>query len=608
MRVRLVFVTGSQAGTTIEVQQQEITIGRNPRSTVTFLPDEVVVSGRHAKVYVENGVAYLRDEGSRNGTFVNGQRIDVIELAPGQTLMFGPNGPTARVEAVDAGVAPATAFVPESALGAPPTVSPPAAAPAAAPAAGAGSGSGLTGLYHMARAGADQRAGGRASQTSIMKEFVRLAADRTSRRNRMIIAGVAVGAVIAIAGVYILGQRQQAGLEGALAELTGVLESERGARAALQEQLTSLSGQAEEWQMASESLRTETDEMRQQVAQGQRELAQQRAAVEQDRRFGPTVTQRFASGVGIIQVVYGYRDASGSWLHLQGNADGRIGLTTSGGVPFEMAGHGTGFLVDAEGWLITNRHVAQMGLGEQLEIGGQHFESQPRRSRIYFPPGDKVYDFTVEGVYQGGENAPDLGLLRLQTRPSGVPVLPVATRANVVPGEDVVMLGYPGGAEFTTGRVGDPAIRDAMVRAGQQAQSQWIQQGNLGPAFERLQQVRDGKAEALGTEDLLIGLLRQVGYLAMLDAQGQHRQIQPHLAMASVSDTTARTIIYSAVGGSIGGSSGGAIIGRDLLVVAVNFAGQAKDDRGMSIQRQIGVPARFIWDLLPSSVASRARH
>lgn len=607
MSVRLVFVTGSQAGTTIEVQQQEITIGRNPQSTVTFLPDEVVVSGRHAKVYVQGGTAYLRDEGSRNGTFVNGQRIDVIELAPGQTLMFGPNGPTARVESVDAGQeAPATAFVPASALGAPPTVSPPSAAPAPA-AAGGGSGSGLTGLYQMARAGADQRAGGRASQTSIMKEFVRLAADRTSRRNRIIISGVAAVALVAIASVYILGQRQQAGLEGALAELTGVLESERGARAALEEQLTSLSGQAQEWQMASESLRTETDEMRQQVDQGQRELAQQRAAVEQDRRFGPTVTQRFASGVGIIQVVYGYRDASGNWLHLQGNPDGRVGLTTSGGVPFEMAGHGTGFLVDAEGWLITNRHVAQMGLGEQLEIGGQRFESQPRRSRIFFPPGDKVYDFTVEGVYQGGEGAPDLGLLRLQTRPSGVPVLPVASRARLVPGEDVVLLGYPGGAEFTTGRVGDPAIRDAMVQAGQRAQAQWIQQGNLGPAFRRLQQVRDGKEPPLGTEELLIGLLRQVGYLAMLDAQGQRRQIQPHLAMASVSDTTARTVLYSAVGGSIGGSSGGAIIGRDLLVVAVNFAGQAKDDRGMSIQRQLGVPARFIWDLLPSTVASRAR-
>jgi hypothetical protein len=48
------------------------------------------VSWQHAQVWVEGGGAWLRDLGSRNGTFVNGQRITgSVKLGDGDDVRFG---------------------------------------------------------------------------------------------------------------------------------------------------------------------------------------------------------------------------------------------------------------------------------------------------------------------------------------------------------------------------------------------------------------------------------------------------------------------------------------------------------------------------------------
>jgi pSer/pThr/pTyr-binding forkhead associated (FHA) protein len=55
------------------------------------LIDHSSVSRRHARVSVGGTDAVIEDLGSRNGTFVNGQRVDVpIKLHDGDVIGIGP--------------------------------------------------------------------------------------------------------------------------------------------------------------------------------------------------------------------------------------------------------------------------------------------------------------------------------------------------------------------------------------------------------------------------------------------------------------------------------------------------------------------------------------
>jgi pSer/pThr/pTyr-binding forkhead associated (FHA) protein len=54
---------------------REVTIGRDPNCTIT-MPDDVYVSQMHAHVVPRNGEHVVEDLGSKNGTFLNGNRLD----------------------------------------------------------------------------------------------------------------------------------------------------------------------------------------------------------------------------------------------------------------------------------------------------------------------------------------------------------------------------------------------------------------------------------------------------------------------------------------------------------------------------------------------------
>lgn len=62
-------------------------VGRNPQSDI-FLVDPSV-SRNHALLDVHEGRLLVRDEGSSNGTFVNGERVQARTLQPGDVVAFG---------------------------------------------------------------------------------------------------------------------------------------------------------------------------------------------------------------------------------------------------------------------------------------------------------------------------------------------------------------------------------------------------------------------------------------------------------------------------------------------------------------------------------------
>ncbi len=91
---------GKDQGRVYEIRKNELSIGRSRESDI-FLED-LAVSRLHAKILnMGNGVYALKDEGSANGTKVNGQLVNKYQTYPlqegdkiqlGQTvLVFAKN-------------------------------------------------------------------------------------------------------------------------------------------------------------------------------------------------------------------------------------------------------------------------------------------------------------------------------------------------------------------------------------------------------------------------------------------------------------------------------------------------------------------------------------
>ena len=83
----MVVVRGANAGSRFALTDDVVTIGRHPDSSI-FL-DDVTVSRRHAEVRRSGNTLELVDVGSLNGTYVNGDRIDTVQLAEGDQLQVG---------------------------------------------------------------------------------------------------------------------------------------------------------------------------------------------------------------------------------------------------------------------------------------------------------------------------------------------------------------------------------------------------------------------------------------------------------------------------------------------------------------------------------------
>jgi RsiW-degrading membrane proteinase PrsW (M82 family) len=66
-------------------------VGRGPECSFHF--DEPIVSARHASIETAPDGFYLIDQGSFNGTYVNGQRISQVKLNSGDLIEFGSGGP-----------------------------------------------------------------------------------------------------------------------------------------------------------------------------------------------------------------------------------------------------------------------------------------------------------------------------------------------------------------------------------------------------------------------------------------------------------------------------------------------------------------------------------
>jgi len=80
-------LNGSLEGQEIELIPDPQTVGRGSSCNITI--GDAGVSSKHAKIWCEDGVFFVMDLGSTNGTFVNDRDVDREQLEDGDTVTFG---------------------------------------------------------------------------------------------------------------------------------------------------------------------------------------------------------------------------------------------------------------------------------------------------------------------------------------------------------------------------------------------------------------------------------------------------------------------------------------------------------------------------------------
>jgi S1-C subfamily serine protease len=444
MNARLVFVSGRRTGASVELGQGRTTIGRNPTSDIRFPPDEVLVSADHAFVERRGDEFVLTDTASRNGTFVNEERIegDVV-LGEGDVIRFGSRGPTVQF------VSSSGDFVAQTvdATDKPDAVN----------------------LFREAQKRASERHSGDtaiARGFSTTREFAAMAIQRSSRRAKSttIVLGFLMLAVVVALNLW--QERSRAQLQSTLDQIAMQLQAERGQRSILEQSLETIQSNYDSMLGEVESTRRQLDETRRSSA-----------------GLPESVTRSYSNGVALLVFSYGFaKPGTDTFLRFQIDRNGqptmergptgqmfpRIGFGGDG-PPLARHGSATGFLIDSAGWLVTNRHVALPWERDDdlqfLENSGLDVEPRFIVLEAYFPPGGGAHDLTV---FRASDDV-DLAILRTVDRTGiSAPVIPLGNPpARAVPGEQIVFIGYPTGVHNLLFRIPESERTAILESTGQ---------------------------------------------------------------------------------------------------------------------------------------------
>ena len=69
----LVVTAGALKGTSLDLSQQQITLGR--ANDATLVPNDDYASSRHARIFPQDGQWIVEDLGSTNGTYLDRQKV-----------------------------------------------------------------------------------------------------------------------------------------------------------------------------------------------------------------------------------------------------------------------------------------------------------------------------------------------------------------------------------------------------------------------------------------------------------------------------------------------------------------------------------------------------
>lgn len=257
--------------------------------------------------------------------------------------------------------------------------------------------------------------------------------------------------------------------------------------------------------------------------------------LEVERAAGETIIRQYGGGVALLQGSYAFYDASNQPLRVALDAKRRTARDESGEPILEVGAdgpvhsvefYGTGFLVDRRGRMLTNRHLAEPWWNDDdaqaLEKRG--FKPRMLYARAFFPGQED--GFPVHTERRADEV--DLAVLRVDLKGRKIPVLPLERAKDwTVPGQPVVVVGYPAGLEAILAKSDTSIVRSILEQHGTSAEK-------------------------------------------ITDALGERGLIRPSTTQGHIGDVTRTDIVFDAP--TTQGGSGGPVFNKRGQVVAVEYA------------------------------------
>jgi S1-C subfamily serine protease/DNA-binding NarL/FixJ family response regulator len=332
-------------------------------------------------------------------------------------------------------------------------------------------------------------------------------------------------------------QAEVARLNGGIVQQGELLRRAEQARASLvasdaSKTRASLKQQAEGIRKQMAEGDTDGESLKKQLQETQIRLSR----LENEDRVAETIVHTYGPSICLLHVVVEFHDKdSGELIRISTDANGKplgddsgtVSLGTEGtGPPLQLDVFGTGFLVAADGRLLTNHHVAEpwWGSDELKQILDQGASAFVASYTAYFPGSSPGIEAKLDRI----STHADLATLKLQGAVSPhTALLQLDDRSEAsVSGDPVVLIGYPTGIEGILARAGDETTEKVTENAHQ--------------------------------------ITQVVSQLA------SQRLIRPTTTQGHLGDVLKDKLVYDAA--TTSGGSGGPLFNREGKVIGVNFA------------------------------------
>lgn len=215
------------------------------------------------------------------------------------------------------------------------------------------------------------------------------------------------------------------------------------------------------------------------------------------------------------------------------------------GTPVSLSYIGSGFLVSADGDIVTNRHVAEPWWNNPTvaPLLGKGWVPRLLELTAYFP-GRTPIRIQLSSIRTS--QIADVAVLNAAVE--GIPTLPLSQRPlHEYRGRRIVLMGYPTGLSALLARAEPNVVREILETANEPT--------------------------------------------AILQGLATHGEISPIITQGALNETTPTKLVYDAE--TTSGGSGGPVLALDGTVIGVNFA-VTREFHGSNF----GVPINYVGSLL----------